>query len=221
MSSFYCIVLLTTLFVSSCYWQPLPLDSPLSTPWTENITTFAEALNATIMPNYTRPLPKVIRTVDRCWCDFSAGGLFEPFNVSHWERVSVQRLKDDLERQQKVDEPSSLATESVGQAPSATIVLDMPRTPVPTQPNRTKILAPSDNIWSFLRPFNIKMSDLRHYIPPPSPEPSTPRGVPSSERAEVTSSSGPHSNEDLPFIRKEYDLRTYGLGVIVDLGWTR
>jgi hypothetical protein len=175
------------------------------------------------MPNQsTRPLPKVIRTVDRCWCDFSAGGLFEPFNVSHWERISVQRLKDDLERQKKADEPLALATESVGQSPSVTVTatLDMPRTAVPIQPNRIKTLAPSD-IWSLLHPLNIRISDLRHYFPPPFPELSMPRGVPSSERAQVTSPSGLHSNEDLPLIRKEYDLRMYGLGVIVDLGWTR
>jgi hypothetical protein len=221
--SFYCIVLLTTLFVSSCYWQPLPLDSPLSTPWAENITTFAEALNATIMPNYSRPLPKVIRTVDRCWCDF-AGGIFEPFNVSHWERFSVQRLKDDLERQQKLDEPPVLGTESTEQASSATVVvtLDMPRTPAPAIPNRSKFIANSVDIWSLLlRPFNIKMNGLQHHIPPPSAQPSISQIPPSSDRADVTLSLGPRSKENLPFLRKEYDLRAFGLGIIVDLGWTR
>lgn len=221
---FYCIVLLTTLFVSSCYWQPLPLDSPLSTPWAENITTFAEALNATIIPNYSRPLPKVIRTVDRCWCDFSAGGLFEPFNVSHWERVSVQRLKDDLERQQKLDEPSVLATESAEQASSATVVVtpDMPRTPAPAPatPNRTKFITNSANLWSLLRPFNIKTNNPQRHIPSPSPEPSMSQ-IPSLDHVGVNVSSRPHSKEDLPFIRKEYDLRTYGLGVIMDFSWTR
>ena len=200
------------------------MDSPLSTPWAENITTFAEALNATIMPNYSKPLPKVMRTVDRCWCDFSAGGLFEPFNVSHWERVSVQRLKEDLERQQKLDEPSVLATESAELASSATVVVtpDMPRTPAPASatPKRTKFIANSVDIWSRLRSFNIKTNDLQHHIPPLSPEPSISQ-TPSSDRAEVPLSLGVHSKEDLPFLRKEYDLRTYGLGIIVDVGWTR
>ncbi|KAL0950602.1 hypothetical protein HGRIS_007394 [Hohenbuehelia grisea] len=95
---FYCIILLSTLFISSCYWQPFPLDSSLSVPWSENITTFSEALNATISLDYQKPLPSVLRAVDRCWCDFSTNGLFEPYNVSHWERVSVEKLKAELER---------------------------------------------------------------------------------------------------------------------------
>jgi len=222
LTSFYCIVLLTTLFVSSCYWQPLPLDSPLSTPWTENITTFAEALNATIMPGYSRPLPAVMRTVDRCWCDFSAGGLFEPFNVSHWERLSVRRFKEDLERQQKLDKSSVLATESAEQASSVTAVdtAQMPRTPAPAPPNRSKFSANSVNIWSLLRPFNMKTDDPPHHTPPPSPESSTLEIAPSSNHTEVSLPLGLHL-KDLPFIRKEYDLRPYGLGIIVDFGWTR
>ena len=192
------------------------MESPLSTPWAENITTFADALNATLKSNYARPFPKVMRTVDRCWCDFSAGGLFEPFNVSHWERISIQRLRDDLERQKKFDEPSVLATESAENASSTTTLntLDMPRTPAPAPvtPNRTKFIANSVDIWSLLRPFNIK---TKGHILPSSPEPSMSQTPPSSDRAEV------RSKEDLPFLRKEYDLRTYGLGIIVDVGWTR
>lgn len=155
------------------------MESPLSIPWAENITTFAEALNATLKSNYTRPLPKVMRTVDRCWCDFSAGGLFEPFNVSHWERISIQRLKDDLERQQKHDESSSLATESAELASSTTITTPhMPRTPAPAPvtPDRSKFIANSIDIWSLLRPFNIKTNDL--HVSPPSPEPSIPQTPP-------------------------------------------
>ena len=95
--SFYCIVLLSPLFVTSCYWQPFPLDTPLAAPWSPNITSFSDALNASLSLNTTRPIPTVIRAVDRCWCDFS-NGFFEPFNVSHWEFVTVHRLKTELER---------------------------------------------------------------------------------------------------------------------------
>ncbi|KAF8746226.1 hypothetical protein AX14_000025 [Amanita brunnescens Koide BX004] len=94
---FYCIVLLSTLFVTSCYWQPFPLDTPLAVPWSADISTFSHALNASLSSNISRPVPTVIRAVDRCWCDFS-NGFFEPFNVSHWEFVSVYRLKSELER---------------------------------------------------------------------------------------------------------------------------
>jgi hypothetical protein len=95
--SFYCIVLLSTLFVSSCYWQPLPLDAKLSHPWADNITTFHDALNASMKWSYTEPFPAVMRSVERCWCDLSTGSFFEPFNVTKWEYLSVQKLKNELE----------------------------------------------------------------------------------------------------------------------------
>ncbi|KAL1749137.1 hypothetical protein HDZ31DRAFT_59724 [Schizophyllum fasciatum] len=93
---FYCIILISTIFVSSCYWQPLPIDSPLTVPWADNVTTFADALRATIAADHRRlrrPFPAYIRPLDRCWCDLS-GGLLEPFNVSRWERNSVLALRD-------------------------------------------------------------------------------------------------------------------------------
>lgn len=214
-TSFYCIVLLTTLFVSSCYWQPFPLDSPLSTPWADNITTFAEALNATITPNYFKPLPDVMRTVDRCWCDFSAGGFFEPFNVSHWEHVSVQRLKDDLEHQQKAEDAVSQTTEKVNIATETSL---MPRTPAPA-PSVAR--AQNANIigidyWAlFFYPLYSRPNYRSERVAPTS-ESSTPRPPSSS-----SSKSPPHSNTNLPLIRKEYDLRPYGLGILIDFGWTR
>jgi len=99
---FYCIVLLTALFVSSCYWQPLPLDSPLSIPWSENITTFSDALNASI-PLSASPShkPAIIKLVDRCWCDLTFGELFEPFNVKRWEAKSLDRLRAEMERERE------------------------------------------------------------------------------------------------------------------------
>lgn len=212
-TSFYCIVLLTTLFVSSCYWQPFPLDSPLSIPWADNITTFAEALNATITPNYSKPLPDVMRTVDRCWCDFSAGGFFEPFNVSHWEHVSVQRLKDDLEHQQKAEDAVSQSTETVNLATETSL---MPRTAAPApsvaRPQNTNTIG--IDYWAlFFYPFYSRPNYRSERVAPTS-ESSTPR--PSSN-----SKPSPHSNANLPLIRKEYDLRPYGLGILVDFGWTR
>ncbi|RDB28473.1 hypothetical protein Hypma_015098 [Hypsizygus marmoreus] len=208
---FYCIVLLSTLFVSSCYWQPFPLDSPLSTPWAENITTFAEALNATLTTSYSKPLPDVMRVIDRCWCDFSAGGLFEPFNTTQWEYISVQRLKDDLERQQKIEEaalkkegqkiptPSSKPPSLYLQGP------DMPRTS-PPKPTST-------------RPHDIK--SIIRLIRRGSHDNSGPNSSSSIPRPSSNSAATSHSEETQPLIRKEYDLRPYGVGILVDFGWTR
>jgi len=176
--SFYCIVLLTTLFISSCYWQPFPLDSPLATPWSENITTFAEALNATLMPNYSQPLPNVIRAADRCWCDFSAGGLFEPFNISRWEHVSVERLREQLERQER-QEVQAVPTPTESESRT-----EMPRTATPTTTN---------GFWPQWRTRTVE------------------------NETETQQETMEYRTE---YMRKEYDLRRFGLGLIVDVGWS-
>ena len=127
-ASFYCIVLLSTLFVTSCYWHPFPLDTPLSVPWSANITSFADALNASLPSNFSYSRPAVIRAVDRCWCDFSAG-LFDPFNVSHWEYLTVTRLKNELERvhlDPNATAPSNVSSTVQAQIPSSTVQPESP-----------------------------------------------------------------------------------------------
>lgn len=171
-------MLLTTLFISSCYWQPFPLDSPLATPWSENITTFAEALNATLMPNYSQPLPNVIRAADRCWCDFSAGGLFEPFNISRWEHVSVERLREQLERQER-QEVQAVPTPTESESRT-----EMPRTATPTTTN---------GFWPQWRTRTVE------------------------NETETQQETMEYRTE---YMRKEYDLRRFGLGLIVDVGWS-
>ncbi|TFK40909.1 hypothetical protein BDQ12DRAFT_413797 [Crucibulum laeve] len=206
---FYCIVLLTTLFVSSCYWQPFPLDSPLSAPWSENITTFAEALNASLPANYSKPLPTVMRTVDRCWCDF-AGGFFEPFNVSHWERDSIQRMKEELENERNADVSRS-SGESTPGAEGHNASTAMPQT-MTLASKPTSI--PSTNFWSFIGAKSFGRS--KDVISKPSPSHAA-----SSDTASPPLPSSDKALATLPIMRKEYDLRPYGLGLIIDFGWTR
>ncbi|KAG6918672.1 hypothetical protein DXG01_012489 [Tephrocybe rancida] len=222
---FYCIVLLTTLFVSSCYWQPFPLDSPLSTPWAENITTFAEALSNSLGPNYPKPLPEVMQAVDRCWCDFSSGGFFEPFNVTHWEYVSVQRLKEDLEHKQKVEE-AELKKEAINSTltPPASLAIDfsgirMPQTIAPVPTAVATLRSASRDIRSIFRLFQYALKGDANLIPPPSAP--TPTARNSSPDTIISPPRPSHFKEKNAFIRREYDLRPYGLGILVDFGWTR
>ncbi|KZO99662.1 hypothetical protein CALVIDRAFT_356282 [Calocera viscosa TUFC12733] len=56
----YCIVLLTALFTSSCYWAPVTLPMP----------SFLTASNHTILANSAN---------QRCWCDINEGHIFDPF----------------------------------------------------------------------------------------------------------------------------------------------
>jgi len=208
---FYCIVLLTTLFVSSCYWQPFPIDSPLTTPWSDNITTFSEALNSTLMPNYTYTLPTVMRAVDRCWCDFSTSGFWEPFNVSQWEYLSVQRVRHELERQRK----------------GADAILAVDNTQIPVSANDSSVnislnqtLLSSSNstvststFWSRLKNFTrgFQQKSIAET-----------REMDASVVVQVQNiTSAPQAKPSvLPFIRQEYDLQPYGIGLVVDLGWS-
>lgn len=208
--SFYCIVLLTTLFVSSCYWQPFPIDSPLTIPWSNNITTFSEALNSTLMPNYSHALPTVMRAVDRCWCDFSTGGFWEPFNVSQWEYLSVQRLRRELEQK---DAYAILAANNTQSLVPANDSMGMPlnQTLLPLS-NST---VPTSTFWSRLRNFpqgsqRVPTAETREADPPSF-----------VEVKNITSAPQAMSQFNLPFIRQEYDLRPYGIGLVVDLGWSR
>ena len=212
--------------MSSCYWQPFPLDSQLSTPWAENITTFKDALNATISPTYTRPLPSVMRAVDRCWCDFSIGTFFDPFNVSHWEHISIERVKDDLERQQKAEEAlkSELELEKKDSHVLAKNGPSMPRTVAPSPSVRAALTATrTGSIWSLLRLNSLgrksdHSSSLDHA---PLTETSQPHDRSSADGAEMGMTGPSYSNANLPLIRKVYDLRPYGLDMLIDFGWMR
>lgn len=199
---------MTTLFVSSCYWLPFPTDSPLTVPWSDNITTFSEALNSTLMPNYSYTLPTVIRAVDRCWCDFSMGSLWEPFNVSQWEYLTVQRVRRDLERQQK-DADAVLAA-NITQIPMST--KDNMSVPNQTLLSPSNSTVSTSTFWSWLMNF-----------PRGSPHASTAETDPALlvEAQNTTSAPQTMRPSNLPFIRQEYDLRPYGIGLIFDLGWSR
>jgi hypothetical protein len=141
-----------------------------------------------------------MRAVDRCWCDFSIGTFFDPFNVSHWEHISIERVKDDLERQQKAEEAlkSELELEKKDSHVLAKNGPSMPRT-----------VAPSPSVRAALTDHA------------PLTETSQPHDRSSADGAEMGMTGPSYSNANLPLIRKVYDLRPYGLDMLIDFGWTR
>ncbi|KZT06243.1 uncharacterized protein LAESUDRAFT_726064 [Laetiporus sulphureus 93-53] len=109
---FYCIVLLSAMFVSSCYWPPVPLETALTMPWSENITTYGDAL-LSLLPDLPEDMmPTDVPMLDRCWCDLSSTKLFEPFNVTQWELNSVEKLKDELEHELNARRQMELAAQA-------------------------------------------------------------------------------------------------------------
>jgi len=108
---FYCIVLLTALFLSSCHWSPVPLSAPLSYPFPPqwgNATTFGEALEYSVLaPQLPEDRkPSTIRLIDRCWCDPALSRLFEPFDVRQWELASIRRTAREIRA--SIDSPQNV-----------------------------------------------------------------------------------------------------------------
>jgi len=142
-----------------------------------------------------------MRAADRCWCDFSSN-FFEPFNVTRWEETSVQKLKEELERQQRIEDAKEREQGLKGKATAGGS--EMPRTIAPAPTSRSKSrYSGSQIIWSL---FNPLRSSLRS-------------GEPDSGATELQNGTVPLPKRQ--FLRKEYDLRPYGLDLVVDFGWTR
>ena len=175
LSSFYCIILLTALFLSSCYWQPVPLTSTVSSAWTTN-ATFATILDSLLSSPIAAPLPAVIRLADRCWCDVSSSHMFEPFDIARWELASVEQLKEELERDSaRIQQLSSSADEaeplnqpdddgSSTQSPSLEFNLTS-QTATPSEPSPTTV-EPSSTppvVSSVDLPLLRRKYDLRPY----------------------------------------------------------
>ena len=196
--SFYCIILLTALFLSSCYWQPIPLTSSVSSSWATN-ASFATVITAALSSSIATPLPAVIRLADRCWCDVSSSRLFEPFDIARWERASVEQLKEEIERDAAcaeqllsgVSEPSSL--DDLNSSPPATNDREAVVESQLTSPKPSSTEAPAEE-------------NSAPQIPPVPPSLNGPPVVPSM---------------DLPLLRRKYDFRPYGFSLILDFGWSR
>jgi len=197
------------------------MSSPLSKPWAENITTFADALNASL-PHSARPLPSVMHVADRCWCDFSAGGFFEPFNVSHWEHISVDRFKVDLERRQETEENMKSEREQDLVDKTALSGLDAGNLATQTDSKMPRTAPPEvgGTIWSRLQIFRRKFDSPLPSVHIPLPESKPSHDLPSKPDIRQTAPYAA-AQEGLPLLRKEYDLRLYGLDVVIDFGWTR
>jgi hypothetical protein len=199
---FYCIVLLTALFVSSCYWQPLPIHSPLSTPLSDTIKTFADALNASapsVFQSWQKPV--IIKLTDRCWCDFSAGSLFEPFNLTRWELLSVERLRDHLVR--KAARNSVGKEGQPGTTTSKNNTTEELAAPTPAPPvSKGAISTLRSTFWRAQSDEPPNASEVQHTSLPPSPPPSP-------------------ASEGRPIAYGEFDLEPYGFDLILDFRWTR
>jgi hypothetical protein len=88
----HCIIVLATLFVTSCYWSAVPANtiSPqvfdqLNITLTNSTDPLAAPLNGVREFKWDEP----IQLLSRCWCDFTRTPFFDNLDVQAWEKASV------------------------------------------------------------------------------------------------------------------------------------
>ncbi|KAI0719148.1 hypothetical protein C8T65DRAFT_736841 [Cerioporus squamosus] len=232
---FYCMVLLTAMFMSTCYWPPVPIETPLVRPWSENVTTYADALRL-FLPNLPdEKLPTIIPVADRCWCDLSQG-FFAPFNTTKWEELSVRRVKESLEKEMVAEErvrekqqcEAAGGEQDVG---SGTCEIPEDETAVPEATPSPSLSFPESLIWRVAQRLRARArttsaspsftSPAEDPEPTREPSPSGKQSVPQpnpSNPSKVIMSPEQLSMR-LPWLRREYDLRRFGFAMVLDFGW--
>jgi len=160
-------------------------------------------------PNYNNNTknkrPTVIRLTDRCWCDFSSGSFFEPFNVSAWEYASVKKFKKELlfgkEREAERDrEREARGNEVESERDSENMDLAAATSTSPKAPTPGKG-------FESLRSVFWRAPPSAQELPDPSP---------SSFSTETPSKDNRRS-----IAPWEFDLEPYGFDLVLDLKWTR
>ena len=233
--SFYCMLLLTAMFVSTCYWPPLPIDTPLVRPWAENVTTFADGLRV-LMPNVpVEKIPTTIPIADRCWCDLS-GGFFNPINTTKWEELSVARLRSSIEREMALErrerERKDCEESAVeGEEPSCEPVEDEPL-PSLSSLAVTEKRTILELLWILTRYVFFKSRTNTTTPVADAPTPAEDDYLPEpilvldEETQEWVMRDPPppvvivkERKGILPLLPPEYDLRKFGFGMVLDLGW--
>ncbi|KAI0700449.1 hypothetical protein BC835DRAFT_1412043 [Cytidiella melzeri] len=214
---FYCILLLTALFMASCYWPPVPIDTALHTPWSDSVVTFSDALISRMPGLPLDMIPATIQIADRCWCDFSEG-FFEPYNTTQWEVNSVEGLKRQLERQMR-ERGISLQVDAGVQIAGVADATAQGNSSLQTEiENKYKAFSSSlRNMWDMINlsshataNSSSPSQDTAHKAKLSLPQLTLPSGASSLSTSNSRLLSSPWT---------EYDLRSYGFDMIIDLRW--
>ncbi|KAF8588535.1 hypothetical protein K439DRAFT_1629747 [Ramaria rubella] len=239
---FYCIILLTALFTSSCYWQPVPTRALFEAAF-PNASSSSPLL---YLPNSTAsdddalqmsqllPVPKLTQLLDRCWCDLSSGHLFDPYNITQWQMTSLSRSLGDTKSQRVLiaQENQVLSKEGKSEDVGAGIVKvwvlslagksgssseEKGAQPRPANETLGGWLRPT---FSFLSPFTSILSVPFNFGQ--SLFPNSSEGI-NMTAATLSSEKNRTVTKEalLPFLRRTYDLRPYGMDLVLDLGWGR
>ncbi|KAI0318001.1 hypothetical protein OF83DRAFT_1171492 [Amylostereum chailletii] len=202
---FYCILMLTALFTSSCHWPSVPIDAPLSAPW-GNATTFSQVLDilAPALPAEHRP--SIIPIREHCWCDIAMHN-FQPLDIPNWEAASVLHWKEAFEASQ-TSSPTDVQTE-VDPSSEETVPPE-----VQTQGLFTRYFS-----WG-RRSAVIEEEKSEEASSRDGAKPQELTEAPRAQDPNPTpKSSPPTPSSSTP--QWELDLREHGIPVVLDFGWKR
>lgn len=217
-SSFYCMVLLSTMYVSLCYWPPVPTDTPLAQPWAENITTFADAIRHRMPTLPPEKVPAMIAVEEHCWCDVSSGA-FSPVNLTKWEEASVNRLVENLEfviaAEKEADRKRQCEVVDGELKTNGTSCDDELQSSAPRKRRRPRF--PILDLLELLG-----LAPAKHPFPLKAANDSS---IPEEREttADVVTPPDAHLEKPsvrLPWLRREYDLRRFGFAMVLDFGWS-
>ncbi|KAI0651466.1 hypothetical protein C8Q79DRAFT_933427 [Trametes meyenii] len=218
---FYCMALLTTMYISLCYWPPIPIDTPLARPWSENITTFADALRWKMPDLPPENIPGVMSMEEHCWCDVS-GGVFSPVNLTMWEEASVNRVVERLQKELVIEEETErrrkCEAEVDANANGTSCAHDSSTTISRTRRRRKFPIRGVLDLLGFapVHTSKVPSANLSDSTLAPA-EPETHAAYLSNAPAPISSSEQPSA--PLPLFRQEYDLRRFGFAMVLDFGW--
>jgi hypothetical protein len=154
----------------------------------------------------------VMKLMDRCWCDFSSGSFFDPFNVTRWELASVKRFTKELVLERERAKAKEREREAKGNevelepgSDSASSGFAAPTPPPAPRPSATAS-SEKDNKKS---PFEVLRSAF--WRAPSIVSISNPPSL----------SDAPLQEERRPVAPGEFDLEPYGFDLVLDFRWTR
>jgi hypothetical protein len=149
----------------------------------------------------------VLKLMDRCWCDFSSGSFFEPFNVSRWELASVRRFKKELvlERERAKEKAREREMKENGVEPEPESSGETTGFPAPTPPPAPR------SISSEKEKIGFKLFRTAFWRAPSNA--SIPNPLPSEAALQ--------EEERRPIASGEFDLEPYGFDLVLDFRWTR
>jgi hypothetical protein len=110
----HCIIVLATLFVTSCYWSAVPANTISPEVLNRLNITLTNSTDPQWVPfNAARELKwdQPVQLLSRCWCDFTRTPFFHNLDVRTWEKDSVfaHPMPTPLERSPPLSEPGGVS----------------------------------------------------------------------------------------------------------------